>query len=50
MRGKSTVIMADGSARKLDFMIEQPRELANVSLFYKSGPFQARGSAGCASQ
>jgi iron complex outermembrane recepter protein len=44
MRGTSNVIMADGSLRKLDYMTEQPRELVNVSLFYKSGPFQARGT------
>lgn len=44
MRGKSTVIMADGSLRQLDYMTEQPRDLVNVSLFYKSGPFQARGT------
>lgn len=44
MRGKSTVIMADGSLRTLDYMTEQPRELVNVSLFYRSGPFQARGT------
>jgi iron complex outermembrane receptor protein len=44
MRGKSQVIMADGTLRTLDYMIEQPRELMNVSLFFKSGPFQARGT------
>lgn len=44
MRGKSQVIMADGSLRTLRYMTEQPRELVNVSLFYKSGPFQIRGT------
>lgn len=44
MRGRSTVTMSDGSLRTLDYMRYQPRELVNFSLFYKSGPFQARGT------
>ncbi|MDH2130960.1 TonB-dependent receptor [Sphingobium yanoikuyae] len=44
MRGKSGVVMADGSTRQLDYMTEQPRHLMNMSVFYKIGPFQARAT------
>ncbi|MCG7349955.1 TonB-dependent receptor [Sphingomonas sp. ACRSK] len=44
MRGRATVVMSDDSLRTLDYMREQPRDLVNFSLFYKSGPFQARGT------
>lgn len=42
LRGESQVIMNDESVRTLNYMREQPRNLFNASLFYKSGPFQGR--------
>ncbi|MNS11618.1 catecholate siderophore receptor CirA [compost metagenome] len=40
--GEITVTMADGSVRTINQMMDQPEEMANLSLFYESETFSGR--------
>ncbi|WP_339722430.1 TonB-dependent receptor [uncultured Paraglaciecola sp.] len=42
IKADATVLATDGSARQVDFLTEQPRNLANAALFYQQGDFEGR--------
>jgi TonB-dependent receptor len=42
IKADATVLATDGTAREVDFLTEQPRNLANAALFYQQGDFEGR--------
>ena len=42
IKADATVLATDGAARQVDFLTEQPRNLANAALFYQQGDFEGR--------